>query len=183
MLGPDLRYAELVAVAKSFVGTREETTNWSPVIEMFQKEINGRAEREPWCCCFVQYCVRETDRRIGIQTCVFPTESVVELWKRTPLWARTDDPFPGCLMLWWHFKDGKPTGAGHIGIMEAVDRGRAVRYRTIEGNTGPDLSDGTVNRDGDGVFERYRNPVGSPSMRVLGYIDPWAQPPEEASKS
>lgn len=163
---------ELIKLATSFIGVQEEGGNNSgPVVEMFQRVI-GRAEKEPWCVSFVQYCVKEIDKRMKTNTVLFPTESSQMLWVKTPKVARIEKPAPGCIVVWTSFKNDKPTAFGHVGIVrEVLDKDWML---TVEGNTGPD-SGSTIVREGDGVYmKRRRISQKTGTMRTCGFLLPWA---------
>lgn len=183
MITHRLKFKLLIDEASKWVGVKEEKPNWSPQIEVFQKEVDGKSNREPWCVSFIQYCVNQVDRDVSKTywqgndyqpNQLYKTEHVLTLWSKTPLENRVETPFPGCVVLFWQFsEDGKPTGAGHAEIVkEVLTEGR---LKTIGGNT----SDGaSINRDGDGVYERIRKPPGSYTFRLLGYLNPWHYPDE-----
>lgn len=70
-------------------------------------------------------------------------------------------PVPGDLVIWQYEGASK----GHIGIVTAL---MAHSYRTIEGNTGP--SQGYIEREGDGVYEKVRHLGGVGKMKELGFL-------------
>lgn len=149
--------------------------NKGQVVELFQAIIGG-AVQEAWCVSFIQYCLRQVDDLydqcgLGIQPrSMMPrTESVVMLWKMTPLGSRCE-PFPGCIVLWEHYKNGRKTGLGHAGLVIRVEN-QAQRMTTIEGNTSP--ASKIIQREGDGVYQKER-PIGDVGdMRLLGFLKPW----------
>lgn len=160
----------LVEIAKSYIGTKESGgDNKGPQVEEFQRAI-GSAVAESWCVSFIQYCVKKVDAELGGDANQLPqTELVMALWNNGAS-LRIDNPEPGCLMLWEHYKDGKKTGLGHAGIVTRVGVGSVD---TVEGNT----SDGSgINRNGDGVYSRQRPIVSSQAttMKVLGFLRVWA---------
>lgn len=162
-------HEELIKLASSFVGVTESGgANKGPEVEMFQKAVDGKAVGEPWCCAFVQFCVKATDANVGTKNVLAQTEHCVTLWNQTPPEARLEMPIPGCLIVWEKHDQGKPTGLGHVGIVTKVLAGEFVQ--TIEGNTGAGPG---VEREGDGVYLRKRplNPVGY--MRIKGFLNPW----------
>lgn len=164
---------ELIKLATSFVGVHEEGGNNSgPVVEMFQRVI-GKAEKEPWCCSFVMYCVKEIDAKTKAKTVLFPTESSQMLWIKTPKIARIERPVAGAVIVWTKYKGEQPTGFGHVGIVrEVLDKEWML---TVEGNTAPDSNDSTIVRDGDGVYMKRRRIVQNVgTMRTCGFLLPWA---------
>jgi len=170
----------LIETAAQFIGVTESGVNKGPLIEMFQKEVDGKAAGEPWCVSFVQYCVREVDRRwlkeqFGktlAQTLLFKTESSRVLWERTPHVARSDYGEVGDIQVWAKYDaSGNITPFGHVGIVtDVLPNGYVL---TIEGNTGAGGSG--VEREGDGVFVKRRPAMqNAGSMRTLGFLSPWA---------
>ena len=160
--------AMLLAEATKWIGTKETSPNGGKTVEMFQSVI-GIAQGESWCFSFVQYCLKEVDKKCGSQTWVPQTEHVMTGWDRSRGAAKLPLPEPGCLVVWQkHDSRGKPTISGHIGIVVSVNKGSIV---TIEGNT----SDGvTVNRDGDGVYKRTRTLTPTGSLIIKGFLRCWA---------
>ena len=155
---------ELIVEARKYIGTKEEGTNAGVQVIEFQKAVNGKASRESWCMCFVQYLIKKIEEKNSIVSPVFKSEHVQTVWAKTPIASRIDKPEPGCIICW---KFGETTN-GHAGIVEKVLPDG--RLSTIEGNT----SEGSeVVREGDGVYERNRSPVGSEAMKVLGFIKPF----------
>lgn len=165
---PDKQLA-LIQLALTQVGVYELGENSGPIVEMYQSVI-GKPEKEPWCVSFVQWCVREVDRKFSSQTVLFPTESSQILWKKTPQIARITTPEPGCIVIWTKFKNELPLSIGHVGIVkEIIDSNYMI---TIEGNTSP--GDG-IQREGDGVYLKRRLIRSTNGyMRLTGFIMPWA---------
>jgi len=68
------------------------------------------------------------------------------------------------------YKNGKPTSAGHVGIVvDVTSDGTLV---TIEGNTS---SEESVQREGDGVWLKRRRNLNDPrgQMQVKGFLKIW----------
>jgi hypothetical protein len=163
--------ARLVQIALSFVGTREEGENGGSLVQAFQKAVDGKASGEPWCLCFVQFCVAQASQETGVHSLVARTEHCLTAWNLTRPELRISRPEPGCIVIWEHLENGKPTGRGHAGIVVAVPTDKT--FETVEGNTTPGPG---VEREGDGVYHRLRllNPPGS--MRVKGFLQAWPSP-------
>lgn len=161
--------SRLVEVAQSFVGTKEATgNNDGPQVEAFQKAVDGKAQGEPWCMAFVQFCVQQVDRESAIEwdrDYLADTESCLIAWNKSPDEARSFAPGPGKIVIWAK-DDG--SGKGHTGIVTSVNDDGTLN--TVEGNTSSGTGDP---RDGDGVYARRRDPVKMGSLVVLGYLDPW----------
>ena len=160
--------------AEKFIGVTEKGgDNSGPEVEMFQKAVDDKAQKEAWCLAFVQHCAKETDKEIpGNPNKLVKTEHCMTLWNKAPKECKLDKPEIGSVMLWQYFKDGKATTSGHAGIVTAINADGTVD--TIEGNTGPGKD---VVREGDGVYRKRRAIKGSPAMQVKGWVKPW---PEQA---
>lgn len=161
---------DLVDIALSQVGVHEHGgNNDGEVVRMYQSVI-GRPEKEPWCVSFVQWCVRQVEKKSGIKTVLFPTESSQMIWLKTPAVARISQPEPGAIVVWTKYKDNKALFIGHVGVVKEVLPGGYML--TIEGNTSP--GDG-IQREGDGVYIK-RRPIHITSgyMRTTGYLLPFA---------
>jgi hypothetical protein len=165
--------------ARRWIGVREVGgDNHGQVVEMFQKAVDGKAQGEPWCLAFAQFCIHQAEETYAaiygglITLPLFSTEHCITLWNNSQA-RRIQDPIPGCLVIWQFWKDGKPTSSGHVGIVEDIIPAKfsdKETLRTIEGNT----SDGQgVVREGNGVYSRLRSKSGSDSMKVLGFLKVW----------
>lgn len=168
---PEEKMTALVAEATKWIGVRETPKNRGPEVESFQRAVDGKAQGEPWCMAFVMYCLKAADAAVtGPSFRLFETEHVMTCWNRSPMEMRIQslDVKPGDLMLWQHYKNGKPTNSGHVGVVVGVQGPGTIE--TIEGNT----SDGSgVVREGDGVFRRVRHVTASGTMRLKGFLRPW----------
>lgn len=155
---------KLIEVARQFVGVREQGgPNRGPLVEEFQKAVDGVAAGEPWCMAFVQYCVQKVEAATGKPAHIFRSEHCQTVWRQTKADFRFHEPLPGDIVIW---RMGLSFN-GHTGIVCKVV-GSSIF--TIEGNTGAGLG---VVREGDGVYERVRSLHGDGSMKVLGFIRPW----------
>jgi len=170
--------ALLIETALSFVGKTEKGgDNCGPEVELFQKAVDGKAQRESWCLAFVQYCVKRTDVLYETKnggpnpaSWLYQTEHCMTLWNHMLENARIQSLLhPGALILWQYYKDGKATASGHVGIIKRLIDAHSIE--TIEGNTGQGTA---VEREGDGVYIKTRRvltPNGS--MRVKGFLQVW----------
>lgn len=150
----------LVEVARRFVGVKEKGDNRGELVELFQKAVDGKAQGESWCMCFVQYCILEVERTNAVKSKVFKSEHCLTVWNKSPKELRLKEPEAGCLII-WQFDN---TSNGHVGIVTKVNKNTV---ETVEGNTG----DGSgVVREGDGVYARKRSKLGSQKMKILGYL-------------
>lgn len=171
----EVRERILVFEVNRWVGVTEVGgDNKGQIVEMFQKSVDGKASGEAWCMSFIQFCLKKADELFdeitlssNVPCGTFKSESVLQVWNNTPAEHRCQ-PHPGALMLWQFYKDGKPTGLGHAELVVGAVANGSVP--TVGGNTGTGVG---VQREGDGVYKRTRSIIGSPDMRVLGFIQPW----------
>lgn len=154
-----------VSKATEYIGTIESGgDNSGPLVELFQKAVDGKAQKESWCLSFVQYVLKS----VSASSKLYPTEHCMTAWNKTPVACRLLSPVPGCVVIWQYYdKRGKPTAAGHCGI---VTRVHPDGFDSIEGNTGPGTE---VVREGDGVYPKRRFFAGTKKMKIVGYINPW----------
>lgn len=152
----------LVLEARKWIGVIEKGgDNSGPEIEQFQRAVDGKANKEPWCAAFTMFCIKQVEQKLGIKSEIHKSELVLDVWNKSPKDLRREYPKPGNLILWRH----ADTGTGHMGIIEAqLEKGI---FATIEGNTGP--GNGIV-REGDGVYRKTRNIYGTQSMPVIGFL-------------
>jgi hypothetical protein len=157
-------HEELVNEVAKWVGVKETKGNQGHEVVMFQKYVDGLAKGEPWCCGFVQYCLGQVETKNRIRTRIFKTEHVLTMWNKTPVSLRSPQPQEGFIVV-WNFVG---TPSGHCGIISKVHE---ETIETIEGNTSDAQK---VEREGDGVYKRVRrlNPTGN--MKIVGFIDPFA---------
>ncbi len=155
----------LISIARSFVGTVEEGgDNMGKMVEEFQKAVDGKACGEPWCMCFVQFCIKQVEQTMALRSNIYRSESCLETWEKSPPLLRRTKPEPGAIAIFNRFG----TRLGHTGIVTSV-RSPEV-YATVEGNT----TDGKdIEREGDGVFEKYRSIRPTGVFRTLGWIQPF----------
>ena len=164
----------LLYEAKRWVSfTESGGNNRGQVVEAFQKAVDGKAQGEPWCMSFVQYCLKHVDsameevlnKKTGHHV-VEKSEHCLTCWFKSPREAQHKILKPGRIVIWRH---GSTTN-GHTGIVVQIeDDGQHVW--TVEGNTGD--SDSTVQRQGDGVYLKRRSIKGQGKMKVVGYLQPW----------
>lgn len=159
----------LVAEASKWIGVKETAPNAGPEVEMFQRTVDGKAQKESWCMCFVQYCLHQVETQLGIRSNVFNSEHCLTVFHKTALDLYRPRPESGFIVIWQHGQ----TAAGHTGIVTRVIND--VQFETIEGNTSDSSS---VERNGDGVYKKVRllHPTGE--MRIVGFLDPF---PESAN--
>lgn len=159
----------LIEESKKWIGVTEVGNNAGPEVEMFQKAVDGKASHESWCMGFLQYCVKQVEQTTNVVSCLFKSEHCLTVWNKTPAYARRTVPEAGLICIWRH----GDTMNGHTGVVIGLDEDNPRIFLTVEGNTGN--GPGVV-REGDGVYMRSRlkNPNGS--MKIVGFIDPFAVP-------
>jgi hypothetical protein len=176
----------LINIASSYVGVTEEGgDNKGAQVELFQKAVDGVANGESWCLCFIQYCVKKAQEKfyqdfgIDVKTILYPTEHVLTLWNKTDYKYRLKEmPHSACIILWQHYVQGKPTNMGHAGIIESLVNNSLVK--TIEGNTSASSNLNQIERNGDGVYYKIRHIdsnsrllTSTKSMKLLGFLMAW----------
>lgn len=169
----DAKRFALVAQARRFVGVKEATGhNDGPIIEEFQRAVGGRAEGQPYCMDFVQYCAQRVDLRYpGHHRWLFPSQSTLQVFNLTTLQARIQPQAAriGDIVIWQFWRHGtEPTNEGHCGVV--VNINSALTFSTVEANTSPGNG---IDREGDGVYQRVRNFAGSDTMRIKGFLRCW----------
>lgn len=158
----------LAWLAESYVGTVETRPNGGPMVERFQKAVDGKAAGEPWCVSFVMFCVMRVDElfaRLGVTSQSHklpPTEWSVGLYRMTPEYLRRTIPRVGDIAVWQ--KIGSENG--HAGIV--VNPAEII---TVEANTSPGLLGDQ--REGDGVWMKRRPKGELPGFNLLGYLGAW----------
>ncbi len=164
----------LVYEAQRWVGVTENSNNSGQLIELFQRCVDGKAVGEPWCMAFIQYCVYAVD---SLFHAVFSQSSSSPLYKSEhclTVWTnsqslRINEPHLGCIAIWQHFKNDKPTAMGHAGIVVATPTEH--NFLSVEGNTS---SDSGIVREGDRVYLKKRSISDrNLSMRLKGFLQIW----------
>jgi hypothetical protein len=163
--------ALMLMAAQACVGIREQGgNNKGPMVQLIQETI-GSAVAEAWCMAFVQTCVAYAEVKTGKKSPLYPSEHCMSVWLKTPKSARVKvKPLRGAIAIWNY----PPGQSGHTGILDAYDDARKGKMNLIEGNTEKGLSKkGLIERDGGGVYYTERANVGSPKMKLIGYLKPF----------
>lgn len=166
----------LVIEARKWLWVRESGHNRGAEVERFQREVDGKATGEPWCAGFAAFCVNQVDRDYKIKygkdplpNWLCPTEHCLTLWNKTDIRSRiSDEIYPGSLIIWQFWKNGKPTSSGHVGVV--IEWLGGNYFMSIEGNT---KDRDRVVREGDGVHMMRRMVSKSGNFRLKGIISPW----------
>lgn len=155
----------LVDFARFHIGVTEQGgANRGPIVERFQKAVDGKAVGESWCMAFVQYCIKQTIDVHGGLSRIFEAEHCLTVWNQTPVFMRLKDPKVGCVVIWQH----GDSSAGHTGIVCEIFADK--EFNTVEGNTS--AGQGIVS-EGDGVYLRRRSTDTVGNMKLVGFIDPF----------
>lgn len=155
-------------LARKFIGAIETRPNGGPMVEMFQRAVDGTASGEPWCVGFVWFCVQAVDDLAvllngGAQNSrLHRTEWTIDLFEKSP--HQYDDPAIGRVVVW---QNEVNENRGHCGIVVDFVGDSIV---TIEANTSAASGD---QRDGDGVWLKKRPGGKIPGFKRLGYLGPW----------
>lgn len=155
--------------AEACVGIREVGgNNKGPLVQEIQKTSNGSANSEAWCMAFVQTMIAYVERKLGVKSPIYNSEHCMTTWRNTPKAQRVKlVPLPGAIIIW---KKGT-SDSGHTGlVMEFAGK----TFEAVEGNTESGVIGGKVERDGGGVYRTQRNSKGTGSMKVVGYLKPFA---------
>lgn len=159
----DIKDARLVfgLAAESCVGIHESGgNNKGPLVEAIQRSI-GKAQRQSWCMDFVECMLAYAELKTGIESPIFPSESCLEVWNKTPLFKRVKvSPLKYAIILWRHDND---PGHGHTGIV--IEPVKDSHLLVVEGNT--------PGSNGDGVFLKRRDWIRNGDLKTLGFLKPF----------
>jgi hypothetical protein len=158
----------MVEAARACVGVREEGgNNNGPMVRLLQKTIGG-ASKESWCMSFQQSLIAYAELKTGLQSRLVASEHCLTVWAKSSEKCRVRFfPLPGAIVIWRH---GDTTN-GHTGIFLEADGDQMM---TIEGNTSSGLSkNGSVVRDGGGVYLCKRSMKQNGDLRVVGFLKPF----------
>ena len=167
-------------VANEFQGLVECPGNKGPMVERFQSVAGATPFGQPYCVGYVIYCADQVDLELGTKHCLKRTLGSVALWEGAPDYSRTLRPYEpkaGMIVVWRIYKGGKPTWAGHVGIILEVFADGSME--TIEANTSNPHLEERIERDGEGVnlkIRRWDRDMGR--FKLMGFIDPWAKQEE-----
>lgn len=156
----------LVAIARQFLGVKEVGgNNMGPMVERFQRAVDGKAAGEPWCMAFVQFCIMEVEEKLGIKSSLTRSEHCMNVWSQSAVTLRSTQAGEGRIAIW-----RRPNSLqGHTGIVSGWET--VGVFKTIEGNTGPARG---VNRDGDGVFEKsHLYHEEKVPFILMGFLEPF----------
>jgi len=153
----------MVEVMKSLVGIQEEgLNNQGTAIRLLQNTV-GRAEGEPWCLSTIQSALVYVEYVLDLKCPLPATEHCMTFYQGAKNLKMIDLSYAqvGDIVIWNY----RGTSNGHCGVITKV----GDMHETIEGNTS---AAHTVERDGEGVFCKLRNPKGNDFMSVKAYVKP-----------
>jgi len=159
----------MVYAAEACVGIREEGgNNKGPLVQLIQDTVGG-VGAEAWCMSFVQTCIAYAEVKTGVKSPLLDTEHCTTLWGKTKASQKVKVfPARGAVIIWQHGKGP----SGHTGFF--LECPKTGTMATIEGNTEAGLSkDGSVVREGGGVYKCSRSMKANGTMKVLGFIKPF----------
>jgi hypothetical protein len=122
-----------------------------------------------WCMSFIMTCLAYAEVRTGVKSPVYASEHCLTVFKNTPESQRVKKfPARGAIIIWQHGSSSN----GHTGVfLEAQDDGG---MRAIEGNAEKGLApDGSVEREGGGIYLTSRSMKANGTMKVVGYLKPF----------
>ncbi len=161
----------MLDLARFHIGVLEAGgANRGPMVEAFQKAVDGKAQGEPWCMAFVQYLIDKSEEVHGGRCKVPRTEHCLTFFRGARPENRISMGFrtlaqPGDIAIWQH---GETTN-GHCGVVSEIRTRPSGEwyFLSVEGNTGPGVG---VVREGDGVYLRERPFADVGAMKLLGFV-------------
>ncbi|MFM9872727.1 MAG: CHAP domain-containing protein [Fimbriimonadaceae bacterium] len=155
-------FHKAMANADSQVGVKETGINKGKQVEEYQETAGlGKGGGNPWCACFVYWCLIQSGANPGR----LPQPGICAAVRNWASWAKGQSkiqrtPKRGHLFYWL-----KADQTGHMGF--CIGPSILGIFRTIEGNT--DGESGS--REGDGVHKRTRTIWQLKSHKQWGFID------------
>lgn len=169
---------EIIKVATRYIGLYETVANsvWSDKqksdeLNKMMKEA-GWQKGWPYCASFVEGIWRIAYTNLGASDALL--KDVCGKLNPSSVQSRhnfgkliTKTPLPGAIF----FMQKGTTGLGHAGLVVSTDGGK---FRTIEGNTSPQVTTGSADREGDGIFAKSRAMVFTPHSKLylVGFLNP-----------
>lgn len=174
----NLKTALLSFEAKRWIGVLEEGENSGQLIQIFQRSVDGQANKESWCMAFAQYCIKMADRAFAVlfpdepagESVIFRSEHCLTTWNRSPE-LQTSTPVKGSLCIWQKFNGSAATSSGHVGVVTDVHGDGTISV--VEGNTSS--SNKAIEREGDGVYlKRYTvGKMDRGALMLKGFLRVW----------
>ena len=156
-----LRAADDAERPENLTVREENGPNRGKYVETYLKAV-GLGPGYAWCGAFVRFRLEKAAAALGLEIPRgFPDSAYTPdyaAWaKREGLWIPISDPdkvMRGDLGCFYFRAKGR---IAHIGIVVQQFSSPRRRCVTVEGNTGPADAAGAVQREGDGVYRKYRD--------------------------
>ena len=169
----------LIYEAMRWVNTKEEPGNRGQIINMFQKTCGTYALNQPYCACFLWYCIKMTEDLFDFinqsnfqKSRLKVTANCVEIYNTAHDFNFLTYPEKGAIVIWQKYQQGRPSTIGHAGLIYRVkDRNN---FSTIEANTSVNAAPGEIIREGDGVALKERTSGHMGELAVKGYLKIWS---------
>lgn len=150
-----------IDIAKKYINHKEKPGNNfdddTPLGKILKEA--GHKDGEAWCAYFMEAVFVETLRSLFSASTVQTFQNF-----KNAGYEISNVPKVGALVIWQRYKDGKPTWAGHAGLVTKVQSDGV--FFTIEGNTNSSGS-----REGDSVQEKMRKNVKVENgLNILGFV-------------
>ena len=167
-----------IEIARTFIGEKEKPNNGGFYNEELQSMMSaaGHKKGEAWCCYFAEAMFVKANPELENMLRKFFSGSCVQSFRNFRDGLKTKQgilaspflvsrtPIAGALVLWQRYKQGKPTGLGHAGIVTEVVTD--MIFKTIEGNTNRDGA-----REGESVRPKTRSTAWVDNgLNVMGFI-------------
>jgi len=174
---------KLNEIAAKYIGITEKPNNGGFSDPEFERRMKKDGEWQrgwAWCCCFMQLCVIEwmttrafISKPFGMLDLIDEIDQAITPSVKTTFenlvnlgYQVYTVPKEGDIAVWLTYKNGKPTGTGHIAIVDTVGE-RMTMFQTIDGNTNAEGS-----REGDCVARKWRKFKWAEmnGLRLMGFI-------------
>jgi len=131
----------IIEKANSFIGMEEVPGNLGFKNDYFEELMItvGWEKTQAWCSYFVELIWKlayaERDSTFVNKLDVLFNAGAIATWnnfRKSKEFANDNQPSLGSIVIWQHYKNGKPTWMGHAGIVVDFD---LTHFKTVEGNT------------------------------------------------
>jgi len=131
----------IIEKANSFVGMEEIPGNLGFKNDYFEDLMItvGWEKTQAWCSYFVELVWKlayaERDSTFVNKLDTLFSAGAMATWnnfRKSKEFVNDNQPSLGCIVIWQHYKDGKPTWMGHAGIVVDFN---LTHFMAVEGNT------------------------------------------------
>jgi hypothetical protein len=162
--------------AERWIGIEEEGENKSQLIKIFQCAVDNRAQEEPWCMSFMQYCIKMTEETLNalfphdsfIKSRIYRSEHCLTTWNKSPE-LQSANPTRGSLCIWQRHDDNGPSLSGHTGLVVQFYPGAVW---IVEGNTAS-LKQTANSHDGVYLKKYNLDQLDHDSLVCKGFLKVW----------